>query len=369
MIFALVCSFLISKAAPLPNSLLFFYRIEDRAITKRPDGTFKVTLKNQTSVEFTNTLQKGMQIVFEDKMPGANWAHPAVLKLLSPFGSVIEEIEVFFPPRGRILPLLSDFLEPMASSLPFSLSELDGKYRVADPSNFYAVLLNGDGDERHWNDFSFLYRGLTQVYGYDKNNIFILDSNYLQTKNDLDGDGKADILYSSDFESLSKVFKTLSSKMKKNDHLFMVANDHGEIVNGEAVLLLPDRKLRAGDFTKFLRQLPSGKKALVFGQCYGGGFVRPVTLTPAIAISASTNEEVSWATSDYKFDEFIYHFSVGLFQQTYDGKTVFSDFNRDGKISFTEAYAYAVAHDKKRESPLSESPKNSGLASSSGLSF
>src|SRR5688572_8023175 len=44
-------------------------------------------------------LPEGGQLVFEDLVPGANWAHPGVFKLVSKEGRVLDEKKVSFPPR------------------------------------------------------------------------------------------------------------------------------------------------------------------------------------------------------------------------------------------------------------------------------
>jgi len=328
-----------------------------------------IPLQGNRSIQLKSFPGMETKIVFEDKFPRANWGHPASLKVVDMAGRVLDEKIVHSPPK--FLSQAAKFPElkiPRPEKTKVSL-KTDQRFFVKSPEKHFAVLINGNASQRHWNDFAFLYRTLVEVYGYSKANIFVADSYHQVELPDLDDDGKNDIEWGSTLAGIQGLFRHLGKTLTPDSELLTVVNDHGEIKDGEAVLVVNDGEIRAGDFAKQLGALPPKRAISVYQQCFGGGFVRPSLGDYRVALSAATSEEFSWATADFQFDEFLYHLTSALALQTHEGKPVAADRNRDGKMSIQEAFAYALAEDSTPESPLMESFANSGFARLFGLHF
>ncbi len=312
----------------------------------------------------------GDKVYFEDILPGANWNHPAQIRVVNRLGKVTQSISVQRPPDGiENAPVVSGEIEMGNSKPTFKLNTYDGKFKVSDPSKFYAILINGHADQRHWNDFSFLYRVMTQIYGYSRENILIADGANKEKQNDLDGDGTNDIQYSSTKQGITDAMTELAKRVKATDHVVLAVNDHGGSEGGESTIVTYDGELKVSEFMPLFNAVKASKILSLFEQCYSGGFVRPTTTNSKVAMSAARNDEYSWASNDLNWDAWIYEAVVGFAMQTHDGKAVVVDTNGDGKVSASEAFAYSVSKDTASESPLLESHANSGDALEIGLGF
>jgi len=334
------------------------------------DPSGAIPMLGGKKIQLKSVLSPGTQVLFEDMYPRANWGHPGFFKVVSKEGALLEKVKVNLPPEHlEIAPVVEGSLFRSSSQIEFKLDDFKGQMKVADPKRFYALLINGHADQRHWNDFSFLYRVLVQIYGYHPANIFVADSVYRQRAADLDGNGTEDIQYESTLKGIRELLGTLKQKLQAGDQLLVAINDHGNTSNGESTIVLFDGEMTAGEFGKLLKDLVVDKILAIYEQCFSGGFIRPSVGQKRVAMSAATNIEYSWATADLNFDEFIYHVIAAFARQTHDGKAVGSDINGDGKISAQEAFGYASARDAAPESPALESHINSGNASEIGLNF
>ncbi len=329
----------------------------------------KIPLLSQKTVTFS-PLKAGETILFEDKLPDANWSHPAEFQLVSADGTVLKRITSDLPPealakarllRGPNQPLDGD-IAPV-----FSLNAWGGQYRVANPKRFYAVAINGFAEQRHWNDLSFLYRTLTEVYGYQQDHIFVADSNHRTTKSDLNGDQTSDIGHGSSVSDVRILFEHLKATLTADDQLLVVVNTHGSMTKKGANLVLLDGEISATEFTTWLKELTVKNVIAVYEQCFSGGFVRPSIDLRTVAVSASTEQEFSWASMDLRFNEFLYLFTTALAFQNHEGQAFSADVNGDNFISVQEAYGFAILQERRRESPRFESSPNSGLALKLGI--
>ncbi|MEZ4750550.1 MAG: C13 family peptidase [Bdellovibrionota bacterium] len=328
-----------------------------------------IALVGGKSVKLKSVRNKGDRVLFIDTLPQANWGHPAFIRIVDAEGKLREEIKTDRPPveMGQVL---SHPLQALDGKVPtFAVKDLDGKYKVEEPERYYALLINGRAELRHWNDLSFLYRTLTTVYGYKKENIWVADSAFKSRNADLDGDGWEDIQYGSTLGEIRNVIAELASKIQENDHLVLVINDHGSTRDGESTLVLSDGEMGAREFGELLKTLPVKTLLAVYEQCFSGGFVRPTAGGHRVAMAASTDSEYSFASMDLMFNEFLYHVIAAFAHQTHEGTPLSADRDRNGEITAQEAYAYAVAHDMRRESPFMESGANAGSAQRIGLGF
>ncbi len=330
-------------------------------VTPLATASAEIPLQGGRILKMNRSWKRG-RVLFVDKMPGANWSHPAELKVFNAAGALMETIQVKRPPIGLMLAS-----EKEIKPAEFSLNTFEGKYKVGSPQKYYALLINGISEQRHWNDFSFLYRVLTQVYGYTKENIWIADSNSLKDQSDLDGDGRPDIQYGSNTQEILDLIGQLKMRLSGESQLLVVVNDHGDLNGSESTIYTMDGEIKAGEFAKLLNGVKAEKVLSLFAQCFSGGFVRGVTAKGRVAMAASRNDEESWSSPDYHWDEWLYQVISAFAYQTHQGKLVDADQNRDGKISALEAFTYSVAKDRRPESPLLESHINSGEAKGIGL--
>lgn len=339
------------------------------SLVNSPAGT--VELMNGKSLYLGTPLTNGVRVLFEDLHPGANWSHPARYSVVGIAGEIVKTVSANFPPRNfnELLPVVAGDPVRPGNSVDFKMDDFQGKYRVANPSGYHAILINGQADQRHWNDFSFLYRVLTQIYGYAKSNIFVLDGAFKDRQGDLDGDGTQDIGHSSNSTDLKEVLGMLKGRLGIHDQLLIAVNDHGSTEGDESTIVLYDGEMKSSEFATLLKDLPAGRLLSIYEQCFSGGFVRPSVGQRRVSMAAATNQEYSWASMDLLFDEFIYHVISAFAMQTHGGTPVKSDLNADGKISAQEAFAYATGADKRPESPVLEAFKNAGFSAQMGVGF
>jgi hypothetical protein len=322
------------------------------------------------SVHLNTVIRPGFQVIFEDLVPGANWGHPAVIKVLNPLGAIVEQVRTTRPPEGiEDAPQMWGTQMRPVGKVEFKINVFEGKLKVKDPSKFWAVLINGHADRRHWNDFSFLYRVLTQVYGYNKDHIFVADGSFKDRDCDLDGDGKCEILYGSKTAEIKAMMNEVKDKVQAGDHFVLAVNDHGGSTGGESTIVTMDGEMRMSEFKPLLAAIKADKVLTMYEQCFSGGFVRASTAYKRVSMAAAKDSEYSWASMDLNFDEWIYHAIAAFARQSYKGEVVSVDLTREGKVSAQQAFAHSVAKDQRQESPLLESYKNSGAAATIGLDF
>lgn len=316
-----------------------------------------------------NLTWDASKVLFEDKLPGANWEHPAAFRVVARNGKVLQEVAVNRPPRNLEAAPVIEGRNPNIETPKFALNTFGGKYKVTNPSKYHAILINGHADQRHWNDHSFLYRTLVNIYGYSRENIIVVDGVYKDRLPDLDGDGTNDIGYSSTLQGIRDAMEALAAKVKTGDQVILSVNDHGGKIGNESTIIAYDGEMKVSEFKPLFDAIKADRVVSLHEQCHSGGFVRPSTGRNRVAMAAARDDEYSWASSDLMWDEWIYWTIVAFARQTYDGKAVDVDTNRDDRISVTEAFAYSVAKDEASESPLLESAPNAGTAINIGLNF
>lgn len=231
----------------------------------------------------------------------------------------------------------------------------------------YAVILNGGVDKennniRYWNDCSYIYSVLLNVYHYDKSNVIVLmsdgtdpaadrmllDGSHDSSPLDLDGDGTNDINYSATKNNVISVFQSLSSKLTNNDDLFIYTIDHGTLNGNNAALMLWNyESLLDYELGSLLSQIHCNSISIVMGQCNSGGFIKELAGSNRIVITACREDESSYSMRSGKYDEFVYYFTKAL----ENNRGTNADTNSDGIITLYEAYLYAVANDTANEHP------------------
>ena len=351
--------------------------------------------------------QKEGWFFFVDDHPSANWEHPCryvfvdltgkmtVYKATTPPNNIMElEGMVGFKTVG-----FKAGKKPETYTNPLPLKSLQtASNQVTE--NCYAVIISGGANPasnywRYWNDSSFIYTTLTQVYGYADDHIYVLmsdgtdpgDDRHCQIRDatgviiadwldssplDLDGDGDNDIDYAATRTSITTVFDTLSGILGEGDYLFVFTTDHGApdpsagATPQDVILHLWGETIRDDEFATELNKISADCEAIMImmEQCNSGGFVDDLIPGPQdrVIATACSSTESSWAMTPYcYYDEFSYHWTCAVAWQDPEGVSVDADSDNNGQVSMEEAFDYAESHDTAAETPqYSEDPAGIG---------
>jgi len=226
--------------------------------------------------------------------------------------------------------------------------------------NKYAVLIVGGWDPynnhmRYWNDLKTMY-AILRARGYAAANIYVIYADGAAK------DSSTPVNFSATIANVNAVFTTLAAKMKVNDTLYIMLNDHGgqggdpngdEADHIDEQLCLWGQNMPDDDFAAAVGKVKNYKEMIIqMKQCFCGGFIKELTAPNRIVMSSSRESEVSWGHSSGNYGEFTYHYFSALTGNKPDGSgAVNADSNGDGKVSILEAYNFARSHDTASEHP------------------
>ena len=247
--------------------------------------------------------------------------------------------------------------------------------------NKWAIIISGGGTTqsnyyRYWNDCSFFYKTLKNVYGLTASNIRVAMSDGMHPANDymapnglpesspwdLDGDGIGDIQHLGTKEGVISAIDYVSAHALPGDEVIIF------VTNRSASLLYPgygfplwvwgNEYMSSQEFRDALDDIsPKVTKHIVLGQEYNGYFASVLQGLQQSTISASGSFG-GMPTSDYEYTEFLYHWTAAIAGEYPDGSTADADANSDGVITLREAFNYAEANDMTTEEPLFYEYKN-----------
>lgn len=267
---------------------------------------------------------------FIDELPMGDWAHPCQYIFVDANHQIHTKKAYFFPytlEEDYELINISDtrknfneeIIKPKGKSM---------KSRVASSTNHYAIIISGGYNQsnnhiRYWNNCSYIYQTLTDLYGYSSSNIYVLMAdgtnpaidNSLNESSvlDLDGDGICDIDYPATISSLQNVISTLSSQMTNEDYLFIYTTDHGNYIENieESVICMWNQELlSASTFSNMVRSLNAKAINIVMGQCYSGGFIEHFNTISNLCISTSCKkDELTWTYGNTGYTEYLYNWT------------------------------------------------------------
>src|SRR5438874_393557 len=101
------------------------------------DPSPSIPLLGRQSLMIDKRMTSGTKILFEDKFPQANWAHPAIIRFVDENGKVIEERKTQLPPKNlENAPVVSGLPFPVPTRAEFQLSDFKGTRKVKEPSRF-----------------------------------------------------------------------------------------------------------------------------------------------------------------------------------------------------------------------------------------
>lgn len=315
--------------------------------------------------------------IFVDAEPMKGWEHECyILSIPKNVTTSVNEVvpsrmtKRNLPPSGNYVPLsVKNRYGANANSKPAVAKASQSNAAKIAAQRTYAIILSGGVNkmsnyERYWNDCSFIYQTLVNKYGVPKENIYPIMSDgnnpeedmkctvggFKSQPLDLDNDGVADIELAATKTNIKSTLNTLSKKLGEDDHLFFYVIDHGATSNGRSYICLWNND-QLGDIELANMLQPFTEKFVnvnvVLGQCFSGGFNNSLTKTGCVVASASTGSEPSWACGDIPYDEFVYQWTTAINGANHQGAEVYSDTDKNGRITMEEAFIYAKNHDRR----------------------
>ncbi len=223
----------------------------------------------------------------------------------------------------------------------------------------YAVLINGGYDKYNnniafYNDLSTIYGTLIDDYGYLEENVYVLNSDGLNS-----GDDRNTVIdfdtdpwtysydsspfdftdYAATIDDIQTVFSTLSTKMTSQDSLFVWTTDHGGTQGGmDTGLWLWEGSFLTDDvFAAEVNKISNyAYEFFSFQQCYSGGFIDDLANSNRVIMSAASAYESAWYYVN-EHGEYNYEFNNAV--------SGLGDMNGDGYVSMLETYNYVLLND------------------------
>jgi len=275
------------------------------------------------------------------------------------------------------------------NSLTQKVANCQGKTRNLTSQSTQSFLVMGGGPVPEANEIAieknilYFQRSL-RVMGYNPAEIpifFANGNNRQPTVTYLDKTGRQmfkvpeipNIKGASNMTNLGNAFQQFQTT--KPNEVFFYFTGHGMVnradINNNIMWLWNEQPLTVQQFTTWLDQLPNETTFVgMMSQCFSGSFANliyqggkpknPVTLKsrcgffatiktrPSIGCSPEVNE------ADYQ--DYSSSFFAGLSGRSRTGETVASaDYNQDGRVSYSEAHAFAKIDEKNVDLPLSTS--------------
>ena len=320
-------------------------------------------------------------LFFIDDIPYGNWSHPCrYIYVDSENGKVITHNHSMPLSGIDMKPLIEQEVDneillydskKMKEQLPKTIVTNSTLKNYAS-SKDYAVIINGGVKDslnyiRYWNDCAAIYSTLVNVYGYNRNHIYVLMSDGTNPANDrrtnygfdsspldLDGDGTNDIQYAATRTNVISVFNQLGNALTTDNNLFIYTMDHGGIFGNNSYLCLwNNEKLYDYEFASLLSNIDANSINICMGQCHSGGFIDNLSNSKYVIATACKYNEISYSLySGYDgYDAFVYYWTAAVTGAYPNGTTANADTNNDGYISMREAFNYAMSNDPANETP------------------
>ncbi len=248
----------------------------------------------------------------------------------------------------------------------------DVRSKSTKADNSYAVLINGGADalnnySRYWNNIAMMYQMLVDVYGYKKENIYVLfsggednvsnlnlwsnwmyefvyGSNYTNAPTDFDGDGISDVTYAATLGDIESFFDELSMKLTNKDNLLIFTTDHGA-ETGE-MCLWNNEYLTPEQLKNDMRKIDANSISIVMTQCYSGSFVNALHGDKLSISASSLHTESSFSIEPSYSPGYSvwgrYWIAAMAGYDAITGEKIDADANGDGNVSYKEAYDYAT---------------------------
>ena len=331
------------------------------------------------------SFERPTYLVFVDEAPGMNWAHPCHYLLYdAKNGELLKQVNAEFPyfmeqraPKTlevfKTCRTIEGYRKKKSIRVPLEPAKLSAWRKFAKlPLIFpgqghrYAIFYSGHSNCRHVNDMEFLYRTLIDVYGYDPNDIYVL--NYDGTLNwnpaswgtftepaapcnfPVDNTPfRIQINAQGNRAGFQNVINNIAGRIKSNDCLFIHTNNHGgwNHTRNEGFMSGWGGSYYANDFANDLAQLPKFRTLLVMMEpCHAGAFNNPIIMNSP-ADRTVVQAAVPWdenSAGGWFFDPWAEMWISAIAGVRGDGSAlaVSADDNLDTLISAWEAFDYAL---------------------------
>lgn len=304
-------------------------------------------------------------LFFVDEIPMANWGHDCQYLFVDMNGKISSYNKSMPPGYEKYNMELINISETTKNDKVYPIvPQIEAKSRNSILlENHYAIILSGGYHKeinymRYWNDCAYIYGVLTNQYGYDPTNIYVLMSDGsdpgidlkegISSNTDLDGDGIADIDYAATNNNLNYVFNQLATQLTDEDYLFIYTIDHGDLdenLDESFICMWNYEKYYASEFANKVKAINTKATHIVMGQCKSGGFIPYFTDCSNICISTACSKyENSRSMANNQYDEYVYYWTTSHISLS-------GDANNDGYISALEAHNYAKDRDTQAETP------------------
>jgi hypothetical protein len=308
-------------------------------------------------------------LFFVDEIPLANWGHRCKYIFVNNINGESNTADMYMPPKITYGYEIVNRVIPSYKSNKNDLFTITRQRDIISTNTEYAVIISGGIDSaynfaRYWNDCSAIYQVLVNIYGYNRNKIFVLMANgslsYYNENNqffpicevypdDLDGDDTDDIQYAATANNISIVFDSLSRIMTPFDNLFIFVTDHG---NRGSTINLWNSHMTKEQFAAEINKVSFVNTInICMEQCFSGGFTSALSGNRRVITTACASNENSWQMSNNLYDEFCYHWISAVAGFTPTGITINADYDNNGFVSMKEAFIYAQTNDSKNETP------------------
>lgn len=190
----------------------------------------------------------------------------------------------------------------------------------------YAVVIGGLGGESRYSSTFAQYlhdtrSALIDVCGFNPLNVKVLSERSVAEKDFVDTVSTA--------ENIEAVFAELSGRIDNDDEFFLILFGHGSFNGTDAMLNIPRKDLTSVDYARLLSDTGAGTTVLINTASSSGPFISSSSAPGRVVITATRSEGQRNVT---QFPEF---FLQGM-------KDMTADLDRNGDLSLTEIFSYAV---------------------------
>ena len=367
-----ICSLIALFALIVPNKVYATMRNVSKV---EAYGIIQSQVPSGSNVYYYNT--GSVHLFFVDEEPTKGWEHNCK------YYRIPIQIDSSVTPTATVE--ASRYPKYSYNFVKFSISHKDlqpvinVKRSVMTPDqlnavgNTYAVILSGGirptaNYQRYWNDCSFIYQILRRRFHIEKDHISVLMSDgtssgadmvgstgaLISSPLDLDNDGVADINLAATKSNFQAELTRLSQVMTSDDRLFLYVIDHGgttDYISSSYICLWNGGRMYDYELASLLNNFNVASMNIVLGQCFSGGFIDNLSASNRVITTACTGGQYSYACSNKPYDEFVYQWTSAVNEKDVYGTSVLSDINDDGKVTMSEAFAYAQSNDSQSESP------------------
>lgn len=209
--------------------------------------------------------------------------------------------------------------------------------KTSNTSSDYAVILVGGTEEAFVHEAAKAYQYLVNIKGCTKSKIRVYAQN--GSNFDLDGDGVGDVNGAASSTNKDLAFSFLSTNSTTSNDVYISVIDHGAV----DYIDLYNNGLYANYLSQKLSSINFKKATILLSACHSGSFIDNIKRNNVTIITTAPTNNYSWFST---YGDLFSHEFYKALGRGYKGEaTVDADYNRDGQVSYEEAFVYAKDHD------------------------